>query len=96
MGLKLIVFDLDGVLVDVMSSWAFVHEHYGVNNDTSLEAYLSGEIDDHEFMRLDIALWLDIKKKLHISEIREICFCQLQRQIIVQIADFNYIIGEKL
>jgi len=73
MGLKLIIFDLDGVLVDVMSSWAFVHEHYGVNNDTSLEAYLKGEIDDHEFMRLDIALWLDIKSRLHVSEIREIC-----------------------
>ncbi len=54
---KLIIFDMDGVLVDVVSSWVWVHQHFGVNNDESLEAYLRGEIDDMEFMRRDIALW---------------------------------------
>ncbi len=48
---------MDGVLVDVESSWAWVHDHFGVNNDHSLEAYLNGEIDSREFVRRDVALW---------------------------------------
>jgi phosphoserine phosphatase len=70
--IKLIVFDLDGVLVDTVSSWVWVHEHYGVNNDTSYEKYMNNEIDDMEFMRSDIALWLAKKAKIHIDEIRRI------------------------
>lgn len=54
---KLVAFDMDGVLVDTVSSWVHVHRRFGVNNDHSLEAYLRGEIDDREFIRRDIALW---------------------------------------
>jgi len=48
---------MDGVLADIESSWVFVHQRFGVNNDNSLYAYLRGEIDDLEFIRRDIALW---------------------------------------
>jgi phosphoserine phosphatase len=54
---RLVVFDMDGVLADIESSWVFVHRHFGVNNDHSLRAYLKGEIDDIEFIRRDIELW---------------------------------------
>ncbi len=54
---RLVVFDMDGVLADVESSWVHVHRHFGVNNDHSLYAYLRGEIDDLEFIRRDIGLW---------------------------------------
>jgi len=70
--ISLIVFDLDGVLVDVESSWVWVHEHFGKNNDTAYEEYKRGGIDDQEFMRRDIALWRLEKERLHIDEIREI------------------------
>ncbi len=69
---KLIVFDLDGVLVDTVSSWVWVHNYYGVNNDASYEKYMRQEIDDEEFMRSDIALWLKKQKRIHISEIQKI------------------------
>ncbi len=55
---KLAAFDMDGVLVDIVSSWVHVHRGFGVNNDHSLRAYLRGEIDDQEFIRRDIALWM--------------------------------------
>lgn len=48
---------MDGVLADTISSWVFVHQRFGVNNDDSLYAYLRGEIDDLEFIRRDIGLW---------------------------------------
>ena len=72
--MKLVVFDMDGVLTDYFSSWVWVHEHFGTNNDESLRAYINGEIDDLEFMRRDIALWIKKKEGLtreHLKEILE-------------------------
>ena len=66
---ELAVFDMDGVLVDVESSWVWVHNHFKVNNDDSLKKYLKGEIDDLEFIRRDIDLWRDKNKDLTRSDI---------------------------
>jgi len=71
-GYELVVFDMDGVLVDVHSSWAFVHDHFDVSNDHSLEAYLNGEIDDLEFIRRDIALWKQKKEGISKSDLKKI------------------------
>jgi phosphoserine phosphatase len=54
---RLVAFDMDGTLVDTVSSWSFVHQHFGENNDESLRAFMHDEIDDEEFVRRDIALW---------------------------------------
>jgi phosphoserine phosphatase len=72
MAYKLVAFDLDGVLVDTISSWVWVHDHFQVNNDHSLHAYLRGEIDYNEFMRKDIALWLSKQEKISIKDIERI------------------------
>lgn len=70
--LKIVVFDMDGVLVQCPSSWRFVHEYFGVNNDLSLTAFLKQDIDDQEFVRRDTALWLSKRNPLHISVIEDI------------------------
>ncbi len=54
---RLVIFDMDGVLVDVESSWGWIHAHYGIDNWRTVQAYLGNEIDDNEFMNRDIALW---------------------------------------
>jgi HAD superfamily phosphoserine phosphatase-like hydrolase len=69
--IKFIVFDLDGVLADTISSWVFIHDQFGVNNDPAYFAYMNNEIDDLEFMRRDIKLWLNQKNKFHINEIKQ-------------------------
>lgn len=66
----IVVFDMDGVLVQERSSWGLVHDLLGTTNEHSHEAYLRGEIDDMEFMRRDIALWLSVMPDLTIGDIR--------------------------
>ena len=69
---RLVVFDMDGVLADIQSSWVYVHEHFGVDNEHSLHAYLRGEIDDLEFIRRDIHLWKDMDPEVSVEKIRKV------------------------
>jgi HAD superfamily PSPase-like hydrolase len=69
---KLVCFDCDGVLVDTESSWQWIHDHYGVDNEEALHAYFRDEIDGIEFMRRDIALWKGIDPDVSLDKIKEI------------------------
>ena len=69
---ELVCFDMDGVLIDVGSSWVMVHKAFGVSNDTSLRAYLNGEFDDREFIRRDARLWLRQKPKMRREDFESI------------------------
>lgn len=60
--MKMVIFDLDGVLVDIDSSWKRVHAAFGVDNEVNFQKYLKGKIDFKEFMRSDIHLWNKPKK----------------------------------
>jgi phosphoserine phosphatase len=55
--IKLVLFDMDGVLTDIMSSWKYIHDYFGTCNDQSVDDYLKGKIDDLEFIRRDVSLW---------------------------------------
>lgn len=55
--LRFVAFDMDGTLVDVASSWAAVHDHFGEHNADGLRRFLANEIDDEEFIRSDIEIW---------------------------------------
>lgn len=69
---ELVCFDMDGVLIDVGSSWVMVHKHFGVQNEASLRAYLNGEFDDAEFIKRDASLWLKQRPKLSRADFEEI------------------------
>lgn len=69
---ELVCFDMDGVLIDVGSSWVMVHRHFGVKNDASLRAYLNGEFDDAEFIRRDVRLWLERQPKMRRDDFERI------------------------
>ncbi len=56
---ELVCFDMDGTLTRVSSSWSWIHDHYGVDNEESYEMYCAGIIDEREFMRRDIGMWLE-------------------------------------
>ncbi len=55
--IQLVVFDMDGVLVDVISSWKHIHDYFNTSNQKSVDAYLRGTIDDLEFIKRDVSLW---------------------------------------
>ena len=55
---RLVIFDMDGVLVDTESSWGWIHTYLGIDNSRVVKAYLQGEIDDGEFMNRDISQWI--------------------------------------
>lgn len=70
--LKLIAFDMDGTLVDVISSWAAVHAHFHDNNEEALRAFMANEIDDHEFVRRDLSLWRSHKPDICTGDLEAV------------------------
>lgn len=88
MNTKIIVFDMDGVLVDIGSSWQFVHKRFNVDNTDNLKEFLNQRISYDEFMKKDIALWgtvnIETLKKI-LSEVplikgAELAVTQLRKE----------------
>ncbi|MCI0501052.1 MAG: HAD-IB family phosphatase, partial [Epsilonproteobacteria bacterium] len=69
---KLVVFDMDGVLVDIYSSWKYVHDYFNTSNEKSVEAYLKGEINDMEFIKRDATLWKENGKPIKKEKLAKI------------------------
>jgi len=61
MKVRAVIFDVDGVLTEVDSSWGFVHRALGVQERAReiAERFERGEIDYAEWMRLDTQLWVE-------------------------------------
>ncbi len=55
--LELVIFDMDGVLTDIISSWKYIHDYFKTSNNRSVDEYLKGKIDDMEFIKRDVSLW---------------------------------------
>ncbi|AFZ70523.1 HAD-superfamily, subfamily-IB PSPase-like hydrolase [Caldisphaera lagunensis DSM 15908] len=59
--IKLVVFDVDGVLTKEKSSWGFVHKHFNVEDKAKIyfEKFEKGEINYVDWMKLDTSLWIE-------------------------------------
>lgn len=55
--IKLVVFDMDGTLLQERSCWEYIHRHFGVDNTEMLKLYMEHKINDQEFAKSDIELW---------------------------------------
>ena len=71
----LVVFDLDGTLINIESAWKWVHEYLGTYEKAKSTAnlYLERKISYQEWAELDVELWhghpineieAEIKKKI--------------------------------
>ena len=64
--LRLIVFDVDGTLVKVNSSWQFLHEKLGTwdRGRKYAEQFYRGDITYEDWARLDASLWAGLPLKM--------------------------------
>ena len=70
--IELVVFDMDGVLADTISSWKYIHDYFNTSNEKSVDEYLKGKIDDMEFIRRDASLWNENGKPITRDKLVEI------------------------
>jgi phosphoserine phosphatase len=70
--LELVIFDMDGVLTDIISSWKYIHDFFKTSNQRSVDEYLKGEIDDLEFIKRDVSLWKENGKPITEDRLTEI------------------------
>lgn len=63
-GIELVLFDMDGVLTDTISSWKYIHDYFKTSNERSVNEYLRGKIDDMEFIKRDVSLWREDGKPI--------------------------------
>jgi phosphoserine phosphatase len=70
--IKLIAFDLDGVLADGGGSWVSVHNALGTRKQAKANSqkYFNGEITFAEWARVDVELW----RGVHIDELKRILY----------------------
>lgn len=72
--IKLFFFDMDGVLLDTVSSWRYIHEYFGTTNARSIIPYLRGDIDYLEFIRRDVSLWKKNGESVKNATIQKILY----------------------
>lgn len=70
--IELVIFDMDGVLTDVISSWKYIHDYFKTSNEKSVDEYLKGKIDDMEFIKRDVLLWKENGKPITRDKLVEI------------------------
>jgi phosphoserine phosphatase len=70
---KIVLFDVDGVLVDEKSSWHVIHRYMGVEDeaDRGTRMYLEGIIDYLGWMKHDTRAWSKAKR-IHISDLKKV------------------------
>ncbi|MGA7923457.1 MAG: HAD family phosphatase [Thermoplasmata archaeon] len=72
MTIRFVAFDMDGTLVNVESSFASVHAHFGETNTEALALFLNDQINDEEFIRRDIRIWKKHAPDLRVQDLEEI------------------------
>lgn len=72
--IKAIVFDVDGVLVPVKSSWGYIHEKLGTvdASERNYRLFLEGKIGYWEWMYLDTLAWIEASPGLTRWDLEEI------------------------
>ncbi len=71
---KLLIFDVDGVLVNARSSWSVVHEALGTQREAEVYARLfwDGRLSYYDWMLADTQLWLEASPGITRAELQEI------------------------
>ncbi len=76
--IQLAIFDLDGTLTKIESTWQYLHVKLGTweTGRISAEKYWRGEISYEEWAKKDSILWRDVSVEKVISILREIPYVE--------------------
>ncbi|MET1101919.1 MAG: HAD-IB family phosphatase [Pyrodictiaceae archaeon] len=72
--IRLVVFDVDGVLVPIKSSWEYVHRKLGTTDIArrNYELFSKGLIGYWEWMYLDTLAWIEAKPGITVWDLERI------------------------
>ena len=91
----LVCFDMDGVLVDWLSTWEWVYSKLNLSNAESMELYKSGNLTEWKWLIRDLSLIRSaLNENMRDDVVRELLDdCPLMRgyQVCIQsLLDHNY------
>lgn len=69
----LICFDMDRVLVDHLSTWQYVYDQLGINNDDAFDLYNQGKLNEWDWLKLDLALLKRAFPEINDEKLRSLC-----------------------
>jgi len=86
----MIIFDMDGVLVDISNSWQFIHKSFNVDGGDNFRRFLDNEISYGEFMEADISLWSRVKVDFLESILAEVPLMKGAKSTVKQLKNAGY------
>ncbi|OYT59268.1 hypothetical protein B6U81_06400, partial [Thermoplasmatales archaeon ex4484_30] len=67
---KLIVFDMDGVLIEERSSWRIIHKEFKIDNSDILKELHEGRLSEKDFLNKEIEkMRIHGLKRKHIMDV---------------------------
>ena len=70
--IKIIFFDMDGVLTEEKSSWFYVNNRLGINNRENFLKYTDGTMSYEDFFVRDIRAWIEKYPGIRHGDIKKI------------------------
>lgn len=73
MCVRAVVFDVDGVIIPLRSSWGYLHRYFGVESEAAAnyELFKQGRISYYEWLYLDTSMWIKRRGRLHKRELEK-------------------------
>ena len=70
--IKIIFFDMDGVLTEEKSSWFYVNNRLGINNRENFLKYMDGKLSYEDFFIRDIRALIEKYPGIRYDDIKKI------------------------
>jgi phosphoserine phosphatase len=88
-------FDMDGTLIEVKSSWEFIHEILGTEEEARIyrQMYERGEIDYRRWAELDVSSWRRRDFSEVLRRVDSIRLMENSERSIKMLKDSGFIVG---
>jgi len=84
MNYKLVVFDVDGVLLEIESIWRYLHNYFGTWRlaEKNMKLFFQGKITYREWAELDVKLWKGINIDKFYDAINKINIRKYAKELV--------------